>query len=245
MNFFKRFFILKFGNFLSRQISNDEQSLMIDFLEEDKKACLLDLGCFDGTRTIEFIQKVKPQKAFGLDMIDYALTKAKKDYGIIGKKADLNRKFPFLAKSMDVITSAHSIEHLTDTDNFLQEVHRVLKPKGYVIISTDNLASWFNIFSLILGHQPTAGPTVSTRYLITLSPLWWEKGPGGVRDINFPMHHNVMTMKALKTLLVKYGFKVEKLSGSGYPPIPYPLAYLFTNFDQSHSMFTVIKARKI
>lgn len=243
MNFLKRFFILKFGNFLSRQISIDEQKLILQMLEENKKANLLDLGCHDGVRTSGFTNKVNPSKTYGLDMTQ-AIKKAKRNYGIIVKRSDLNKKFPVPSNSMDVVVTAHTIEHLTDTDTFLQEIHRVLKPNGYLVVSTDNLASWFNIFSLVLGRQPTAGPTISTRYLVTLSPLWWEEGAGGVSDVNFPMHHNVMTTKTLEILLTRYGFKVEKVLGSGYPPVPYPIARLFTTLDVYHSMFMVIKARK-
>lgn len=46
------------------------------------------------------------------------------------------------------------IEHLFDTDNFVSESFRILKPGGYTIVSTVNLASWHNIFALILGYQP-------------------------------------------------------------------------------------------
>ncbi len=244
MNLLKSKYIVAFGMVLSKQISLDEQGLMLDYLEEDNEAKLLDLGCLNGDRTHEFIQKVNPAKTYGIDVVSKFLSKAVKKYGIIGKRADLNKKFPIPTRSMDVIVTAHVIEHLTDTDNFLSEIHRVLKPGGYLVVSTDNLAGWFNIFSLILGYQPTAGPTVSTRHLITLSPLWWEGGAGGVKNVDYPMHHNVMTMKTLETLLTKYGFVVEKLAGSGYPPIPYPLAKLFCRLDLYHSMFMVIKARK-
>ncbi|OGM33526.1 hypothetical protein A3D00_00130 [Candidatus Woesebacteria bacterium RIFCSPHIGHO2_02_FULL_38_9] len=244
MELFKSKLIISYGNFLSKQIADDEQRIIIDLLEKDEKAKLLDLGCLYGNRTYEFMEKISPAKTFGLDILSFALKKAKRDFGIIGKKGDLNKRFPFLDQSVDVVTSTHSIEHITNTDMFLSEIYRVLKPHGYCLIATDNLASWFNIFSLVLGRQPTAGPTISTRYLVTLSPLWWEGGSGGVRDIKFPMHHNVMTMKTLEILLEKYGFKVEKVLGSGYPPFPYPLASLFTKLDLYHSMFSVIKARK-
>jgi len=53
-----------------------------------------------------------------------------------------------------------------------------------------------------------------------------------------------MTTRTLELLLTRYGFKVEKVLASGYPPFPYPLAKLLTNFDPYHSMFMVIKARK-
>lgn len=236
--------IIKFGNFLSDQITKDEHQKIIDCLEEDKKAVYVDLGCLDGNTTTIFARKIKPAKIYGLDLLTYFLKRGSKEFNIIGKKCDLNKKFPLASNSVDVITSAHSIEHLTNTDNFLQEILRVLKPKGYAVFATDNLASWLDIFFLLLGKQPRTGPTVSTRYLITSNLLWWEKGSGGVADVPFPMHHNVMTTRTLQMLLKRYGFKIEKVLASGYPPFPYPLTKIFTNLDPYHSMFMVIKARK-
>ncbi len=253
MNFFKSFFvskgknlfILKFGNFLSKQIEAEEHQLVVDCLEEDKKAIYVDLGCLDGNTTTVYARKIKPAKIFGLDLFIHFLKRGSKEFQIIGKKCNLNKTFPLEDNSVDVVTTSHSIEHLTDTDNFLSEVKRVLKPKGYVVISTDNLASWMDIFFLILGKQPRTGPTISTKYLVTTNPLWWESGEGGIQNIEWPMHHNVMTMKTLELLLTRYGFKVEKVLGAGYPPVPYPFASFFTKLDLYHSMFMVIKARKI
>lgn len=244
MNFLKRFFILKFGNFLSKQIEENEHQRVVDCLEEDKKAVYVDLGCLDGNTTTIFARKIKPNKVYGLDLLTHFLKRGSKEFNIIGKKCDLNKKFSLDDNSVDVITAAHSIEHLTNTDNFLSEIKRVLKPKGYLVISTDNLASWMDIFFLLLGKQPRTGPTVSTKYLVTTNLLWWEKGSGGVSDVPFPMHHNVMTTKTLVKLLKRYGFKIEAVHGSGYPPFPYPFAGIFTTLDVYHSMFMVIKARK-
>lgn len=244
MNFLRNSFVIKFGNFLSRQIEENEHKLVVDCLEEDKKAIYADLGCFDGNTTTIYARKIKPAKVFGVDMITHFLKRGSKEFNIIPKKTNMNKSLPLPDNSVDVVTSSHSIEHLTNTDNFLSEIKRILKPKGYAVFSTDNLASWMDIFFLILGKQPRTGPTISTRYLVTTNPLWWEEGSGGVRDIEWPMHHNVLTMKTLELLLTRYGFKVERVLGVGYPPIPYPFANFFTKLDLYHSMFMVIKVRK-
>lgn len=236
--------VIKFGNFLSEQITIDEHQAIVDCLEENKRAVYVDLGCLDGNTTTIFARKIQPKTIYGLDLLTRFLKRGSKEFKIIGRKCDLNKKFPLPSNFVDVITSAHSIEHLTNTDSFLTEVKRVLKPKGYVVFATDNLASLIDIFFLVLGKQPRTGPTVSTKYLVTTNLLWWEKGSGGVNDVPFPMHHNVMTTKTLELLLTRYGFKVEKVLASGYPPIPYPIAKVFTKLDPHHSMFMIIKARK-
>lgn len=244
MNFFANPFIIKFGNFLSKQYEENEHQLVVDCLEENKRAFYADLGCHDGNTTTIYARKIKPARVYGLDILTHFLKRGGKEFKIIGKKCNLNKSFPLDNNSIDVVTSSHSIEHLTNTDNFLSEIKRVLRPKGYAVFSTDNLSSWIDIFFLILGKQPRTGPTVSTKYLVSTNPLWWENGLGGLRDIKWPMHHNVLTMKTLGLLLIRYGFKVEKVLGTGYPPIPYPFASLFTKLDLYHSMYMVIKARK-
>ena len=46
------------------------------------------------------------------------------------------------------------IEHLVDTDSAMEEVNRVLKPGGSLLLSTPNLAAWYNRGLLALGIQP-------------------------------------------------------------------------------------------
>ena len=46
------------------------------------------------------------------------------------------------------------IEHLVDTDSALDEAFRVLKPGGSLLLSTPNLAAWYNRGLLALGVQP-------------------------------------------------------------------------------------------
>ena len=46
------------------------------------------------------------------------------------------------------------IEHLVDTDSALDEAWRVLKPGGWLLLSTPNLAAWYNRGLLALGVQP-------------------------------------------------------------------------------------------
>lgn len=47
---------------------------------------------------------------------------------------DLNSPLPFLTGSVDYIYSNHSLEHLSNTIEIMEEIHRVLKPDGIVEI---------------------------------------------------------------------------------------------------------------
>jgi 2-polyprenyl-3-methyl-5-hydroxy-6-metoxy-1,4-benzoquinol methylase len=53
----------------------------------------------------------------------------------------------------DIIVSVETIEHLENPWNFIREVHRILKPKGKLIIKTPNVESWLSrLFFLFFGQ---------------------------------------------------------------------------------------------
>ena len=78
MNFLKNNFIIKFGNFLSRQIEENEHQHVVDCLEENKKAVYADLGCFDGNTTTVYARKIKSANIFGLDRLTHFLKRGSK-----------------------------------------------------------------------------------------------------------------------------------------------------------------------
>src|SRR5207237_1346369 len=65
----------------------------------------------------------------------------------------LNADIPIRDESFDAISSNQVIEHLSDTDIFLAESFRVLRPGGHVVVSTENMSSWHNLAALLLGWQ--------------------------------------------------------------------------------------------
>ena len=69
------------------------------------------------------------------------------------------------------MVSNQVIEHLADTDVFVAEIARVLEPGGYAVISTENLASWHNVFALVFGWQPFSLTNVSATCMGLGNPL--------------------------------------------------------------------------
>jgi len=57
----------------------------------------------------------------------------KKSPFIEAKQADMNQELPFEDNSYDVITSVFGNRYIKDTDAFLKEIHRVLKPGGVFV----------------------------------------------------------------------------------------------------------------
>jgi len=106
-----------------------------------KAHTLLDLGCGDGSLTIEVAKAVKAKKIYCVDIDARALSVAEAR-GAKTFLLDLSKdKIPLQDNSVDLVTSFEVIEHLINPDNMLKEVYRVLKFNGYLLISTPNLAS--------------------------------------------------------------------------------------------------------
>ena len=55
--------------------------------------------------------------------------------------ADLESRFPYPEEFFDIVHAGEAIEHLYDTDSFVQECRRVLKKGGKLIITTPNTLS--------------------------------------------------------------------------------------------------------
>jgi SAM-dependent methyltransferase len=96
------------------------------------------------------------------------------------------------------------VEHLLDVDAFLDEIKRVLRPGGYCVLSTPNLAWLPNRVLLLLGLQPF---WVELSYRYEISGLF-------ASERRFPAGHvHVFTHRALASLLRLHGFRVERTLG--------------------------------
>jgi len=217
---------------------NLNKSNILNLLERNGDAKLLDLGCDEGTWTLKVAKKIQTMNYYGLDIVDERLNEAKLK-GVIIQKGDLNQKLPFEDEFFDCAHANNVIEHLHNTDLFISEIYRILKKGGYCVISTENLASWCNIFALMLGWQPFSITPISSLRLGVGNPLAINRGEK--IKLESWMHNRVDTARALKELFEIHGFKIEKVVGAGYFPLPAILGKI----DVNHSHFITIKAKKL
>jgi SAM-dependent methyltransferase len=96
------------------------------------------------------------------------------------------------------------IEHVFDTDGFLLEIKRILKPGGYLIISTPNLVSLRSRLGTLMGRLPA-----HVEYRTT------EGNAGHIRGYN---------IGAFKSQLEEHDFEIIELTTSG---IAIPLVHIF------------------
>lgn len=212
---------------------------ILNLLEEHKKAKLLDLGCDDGVWTMKLAKKIKTKDVSGYEIIEEAVNKAKKR-GVKVKRGDLNKKLEYPNNSFDVIHANQVIEHLNNTDLFLSEIYRILKPNGYAIISTENLSSWHNIFALLIGYMPFSLTNISSKTGAVGNPLAPHSGGEFWNETSWE-HQRIFTISGLKHLSALHGFEFESVLASGY----YPFGNLFSKIDPSHSAFITLKIRKV
>jgi len=105
---------------------------------------VLDVGCGDGTVTQYIANCLDEQdKLLGLDYDPLRIKrlKDKLNMPIEVIKGDATA-MPFKDKFADIIIMHHVLEHISEDRKVLQELRRVLKDDGYIIIGVPNEGDW-------------------------------------------------------------------------------------------------------
>lgn len=201
---------------------------------------LLDVGCGIGT----WAATMKLHFGFsatGIDINNQAIKESQKA-GIKSVRTDIESHWPLPTNTFSVVTAIQVLEHVINPDHLLEEAHRVLLPDGILLITTPNLAAWFNRVVLLLGFQPfflEASTKDKTVGLSFTRRLTIQRDPVG--------HIHVFTLPALKDLLEINGFIIEKAIGGRIDYLPafmQPFDKLFSKFPSLASDLIVV-ARKI
>ncbi len=210
---------------------------ILQLLEKNTRATLLDLGCDNGSLTLDLKRAIGTRRAYGVDIVTKRLREAsKKD--IKTKKMDLNKRFTLKTNFFDVVHANQVIEHLYNSDLFLSEIYRILKPGGYAIISTENASSWCNIAASILGWQIFSLTNFSAKKRTIGNPFALHREESNL--MSSWQHVRIYNYRGLKEYPESFGFVVEKIVGAGYFPLPSSIASL----DPMHAHFITMKIRK-
>jgi SAM-dependent methyltransferase len=193
-------------------------------------ASIVDVGCGDGAATILAAQVNPGHRIVGLDWSADALRHAQAR-GLTLVRAEVEPTgLPIASGRADVVVMSELIEHLLDPDSVLEEVWRVLKPGGTLLLSTPNLAAWYNRGLLALGIQP----------LFTEVSLRAVFGRPGTQVAG---HLRLFTARALVGLLAARGFGSIGVSGACYHDVPWPLRPLDRAFCAWPAAASILLAR--
>ena len=173
-------------------------------------AVIVDIGCGDGLATSVAARLSPGHRFVGLDWSQDAIRQASGRGLSIVRAGVEGSSLPISAAAADVVIMSELIEHLVDTDSALEQAWRVLKPGGSLLLSTPNLAAWYNRALLAFGVQPVFSE-------VSLRGVYGR--PGHV----VAGHLHLFTRGALVGLLAARGFTGIGVRGARYHDVPRPL----------------------
>ena len=200
---------------------------------------ILDVGCGDGNFSMLMGEACKAKEVYGIEISEKGVEMARKN-GVKCYFLDVDQEdFPFEDNFFDAVTALELIEHLFDPDHFLDEVYRVLKPKGIFALSTPNLASIHNRIALLFGYQPFP-MGVSVRLNVGRA---YEPDSEHAQSLD---HIRVFTLRSLKELLKVYGFQILMMKGA-CAQLPKNMRFrsLFRTMDKFFAKFPSLSYRVI
>lgn len=126
--------------------ASNVHSTVISMAKELDRGKVLDTGAGHGALSKKLIEL-----GFKVDCCD--IREMKRIPGASFFKVDLNNKLPFSDNTYDAAFCVEVIEHIQNPWKLISELYRVVKPGGYLILSTPNVNNWYSRLSfLFLGR---------------------------------------------------------------------------------------------
>jgi ubiquinone/menaquinone biosynthesis C-methylase UbiE len=170
---------------------------------------MLDIGCSGGTLSLLINDAVGGDIVYGTDISESGVQEAERK-GIKVTQVDIDSSsLPYENDFFDFVYCGDVIEHVFNPSHLLDEANRVTKPGGYLLLTTPNLASWYNRILLPLGYQPFETAASLSH------PRVGKIHAGGAQISDLGGEHiRVMTLKALKDLLKIHNYQILKIKGA-------------------------------
>lgn len=124
---------------------------------------------------------------------------------------DMNARFPLEDESFDYISCIEGIEHLENHFGFLRECHRVLRHRGFLVLTTPNI---LNIASRL-------------KYLLSGFYSLCPKPVNEFSSIPVFDHINPITYYQLRYILHTNGFRITRITTDLYRRSSWGLAFLY------------------
>ncbi len=196
-------------------------------------AVIIDVGCGDGSALAVAAGQNPAHRLAGVDWSASALEQARARGLTVLRGGVAAPGLPIADGAADVVIMSELIEHLVDPDGAVAEVRRVLRPGGSLLLSTPNLAAWYNRGLLALGIQPIFSE-------VSLRGIYGR--PGSV----VAGHLRLFTRRALTEFMTASGFRCVTVAGARFHGVPRPLGPLDRAFCQwpAAASILLVHARK-
>lgn len=123
-----------------------QAQLLHDLLDE-RKPCILDIGCFDGELLIELGRRFECAELHGFDINEHIRSVFPRDRNFHFWTTDLRK----VQGSFDVISLSGSIMYIRDIPGLMEQIRRLLKPGGLIFVHAADISK--NPYAILLGDQ--------------------------------------------------------------------------------------------
>lgn len=118
---------------------------ILQHVSQDKKYTLLDVGCSQ----LDFGDANTSIESFGIDINDSKVYDAAHF-----KKCNLDKEtLPFSNEFFDIVIAGEILEHVKRPFEFIEEISRVLKKEGLLLLSTPNPQYYLEILKELFGSK--------------------------------------------------------------------------------------------
>jgi 2-polyprenyl-3-methyl-5-hydroxy-6-metoxy-1,4-benzoquinol methylase len=213
---------------------------------------ILDLGCGEETY-IENLVKINNNNFYGVDISDFVIDlhkKAYQDYSNVEFIACPAEKLPFNKEYFDLIICDELIEHVPKAEILLDEIKRIIKKDGILIISTPNRNRISAIFKKLVPQKLLN--KLSSNPMNSINPLlqkhhdrihYHEHEFSLGELIKLLRRKKFITLNMIKTTMILFPPKLYDKLVSNFPTID----QLWRNIDSKtiHSLPSFFKVNMI
>jgi DNA-binding response OmpR family regulator/2-polyprenyl-3-methyl-5-hydroxy-6-metoxy-1,4-benzoquinol methylase len=161
---------------------------------------LLSIGC--GSGIVEKQIMDLGIKVCGIDSSCKAIVETQRK-GIEALVADITHGLPFDNNRFDMVFAGEIIEHIIDTQKFLLEVKRVLKPGGTFILTTPNMARLIDRIRFLFGKAPKHASPLN---ILHIRPFTFDSLKVVLKDAGFTINQVASNVVAYDFTLL-FNFK--------------------------------------